>query len=58
MARPAGEMPEVGREAVLWTGEEPFDPVVAAELLHPAVSDTELRVTGRIVAFTKRALHG
>jgi glycosyltransferase involved in cell wall biosynthesis len=40
VARPAGGMPEVGADAVLWTDE---DPAVAAELLHMAVSEGELR---------------
>ena len=43
VARPAGGMTEVGGDAVLWAGEEPFDPAVAAELLHAAISDSELR---------------
>ncbi len=43
VARPAGGMSEVGADAVLWAGEEPFDPAVAAELLHAAISDSELR---------------
>jgi glycosyltransferase involved in cell wall biosynthesis len=43
VARPAGGMPEVGGDAVLWAGEEPFDPAVAAELIDAAVRDSELR---------------
>jgi glycosyltransferase involved in cell wall biosynthesis len=43
VARPAGGMPEVGGDAVLWTEEEPFDPAVAAELIDLAVRDGELR---------------
>ena len=43
VARPVGGMPEVGGEAVLWADEKPFDPAVAAELLHAAISDPELR---------------
>jgi len=41
VARPAGGMPDVGGDAVLWTDGAEL-PVVA-ELLHLAVSDTELR---------------
>jgi len=43
VARPAGGMPEVGGDAVLWVGEEPFDAAVAAELIDRAVRDGELR---------------
>jgi glycosyltransferase involved in cell wall biosynthesis len=43
VARPAGGMPEVGGDAVLWTGDQPFDPAVVAELLELAVRDGELR---------------
>jgi glycosyltransferase involved in cell wall biosynthesis len=41
VARPNGGMPEVGGDAVLWTDGD--DLSVVAELLHLAVSDTELR---------------
>jgi L-malate glycosyltransferase len=40
VARPAGAMPGVGGEAVLWTDA---DPAVTSELLHLAVDDAELR---------------
>jgi L-malate glycosyltransferase len=40
VARPAGAMPEVGGEAVLWTDD---DAAVTAELLELAVSDDALR---------------
>jgi glycosyltransferase involved in cell wall biosynthesis len=40
VARPAGGMPEVGGEAVLWADP---DPAVAAELIELAVRDGELR---------------
>ncbi len=43
VARPAGGMPEVGGDAVLWADEEPFDAAVAAELVDAAVRDSELR---------------
>jgi glycosyltransferase involved in cell wall biosynthesis len=43
VARPAGGMPEVGADAVLWADDG--DPALAAELLHLAVSDAELRAT-------------
>jgi L-malate glycosyltransferase len=43
VARPAGGMPEVGGDAVMWADEEPFDPAVAAELIDAAVRDFELR---------------
>lgn len=42
VARPAGGMPEVGGDAVLWT-DEPFNPVMAAELLRSAIEDQPLR---------------
>lgn len=42
VARPAGAMPEVGGDAVLWAPEEP-DAAVAAELIHAAVRDEALR---------------
>jgi glycosyltransferase involved in cell wall biosynthesis len=42
VARPAGALPEVGGDAVLWTDADP-DPVVAAELIDLAVRDGELR---------------
>ena len=41
IARPCGAMPEVGGDAVLWA--EDADIAVVAELLHLAVTDTELR---------------
>jgi glycosyltransferase involved in cell wall biosynthesis len=41
VARPAGGMPEVGGDAVLWA--EDADPAVAAELLELAVRDDGLR---------------
>ncbi len=41
VARPAGAMPEVGGDAVLWDGDD--DLAVTAELLELAVRDTELR---------------
>ena len=41
IARPCGGMPEVGGDAVLWA--EDGDVAVAAELLHLAVTDDELR---------------
>jgi glycosyltransferase involved in cell wall biosynthesis len=41
IARPEGGMPEVGGDAVLWV--EDGDPAVAAELIHMAVTDDELR---------------
>jgi L-malate glycosyltransferase len=40
VARPAGAMPEVGGDAVLWADD---DPAVAAELIDLAVGDGELR---------------
>jgi len=43
VARPAGGMPEVGGDAVLWA--DGGDPALAAELLHLAVSDADLRAT-------------
>jgi glycosyltransferase involved in cell wall biosynthesis len=51
VARPVGGMPEVGGDAVLWTGglaepgdsAEPPDPAVVAELMDLAVRDAELR---------------
>jgi L-malate glycosyltransferase len=43
VARPAGGMPEVGGDAVLWADEEPFDAAVVAELIDAAVRDSELR---------------
>ena len=42
IARPCGGMPEVGGDAVLWV-EDGDDIAVAAELLHLAVTDGELR---------------
>ena len=42
VARPAGGMPEVGGDAVLWT-PEPLDVAVVAELLDLAVRDAGLR---------------
>jgi glycosyltransferase involved in cell wall biosynthesis len=42
IARPRGGMPEVGGDAVLWV-EDGDDLAVVAELLHLAVTDTELR---------------
>ena len=42
VARPSGAMPEVGGDAVLWTGE-PLDLAVVAELIDLAVRDQELR---------------
>jgi len=41
IARPVGGMPEVGGDAVLWTGER--DLAVVAELIDLAVRDTSLR---------------
>ena len=41
VARPAGAMPEVGGDAVLWDGDD--DLAVTAELLELAVRDAELR---------------
>jgi glycosyltransferase involved in cell wall biosynthesis len=41
VARPAGGMPEVGGDAVLWA--DGGDPAMAAELLHLALTDDELR---------------
>ncbi|MDQ4049039.1 MAG: glycosyltransferase, partial [Actinomycetota bacterium] len=41
VARPAGAMPEVGGDAVLW--DEGEDPAVTAELIELAVHDGELR---------------
>jgi glycosyltransferase involved in cell wall biosynthesis len=41
IARPCGGMPEVGGDAVLWVDEP--DLGVVAELVHVAVTDTELR---------------
>lgn len=41
VARPCGGMPEVGGDAVLWVDDE--DLSVVAELLHLAVTDSELR---------------
>jgi glycosyltransferase involved in cell wall biosynthesis len=48
VARPAGAMPEVGSDAVLWTapisdGPGEADPAVAAELIDLAVRDQDLR---------------
>ncbi|MEX2253427.1 MAG: glycosyltransferase [Thermoleophilaceae bacterium] len=43
VARPAGAMPEVGGDAVVWDEDE--DLAVAAELLDIAVRDDELRAT-------------
>ena len=43
VARPAGAMPEVGGDAVLWTGEGAPDPAIVAELIELAVRDTGLR---------------
>jgi L-malate glycosyltransferase len=42
VARPAGAMPEVGADAVLWTDPDP-DPAVVAELVLLAATDEELR---------------
>lgn len=42
VARPAGGMPEVGGDAVLWV-DEPFDPAMAAELMRAAIEDQSLR---------------
>jgi glycosyltransferase involved in cell wall biosynthesis len=42
VARPAGGMPEVAGDTVLWAYDEPFDPAVAAELIDLAVRDREL----------------
>ena len=42
VARPAGGMPEVGGDAVLWA-DEPFDPAMAAELMLSAINDQPLR---------------
>jgi len=42
VARPAGGMPEVGGDAVLWA-DEPFEPAMAAELVRLAIEDSELR---------------
>jgi L-malate glycosyltransferase len=42
VARPAAAMPEVGGDAVLWT-DPAGDPALAAELIHLAVCDPELR---------------
>lgn len=42
VAGPAGAMPEVGGDAVLWT-DEPVDLAVVAELIDLAVRDRELR---------------
>ena len=42
VARPAGGMPEVGGDAVLWVDED-VDLAVAAELVHLAAGDSELR---------------
>jgi glycosyltransferase involved in cell wall biosynthesis len=41
VARPSGGMPEVGADAVLWVEDD--DLAVVAELLHAAVSDSDLR---------------
>jgi glycosyltransferase involved in cell wall biosynthesis len=43
VARPTGGMPEVGGDAVLWTGDGEVDTAVVAELIDLAVRDTELR---------------
>jgi glycosyltransferase involved in cell wall biosynthesis len=43
VARPAGGMPEVGGDAVLWTENRDVDAAVVAELLALAVGDGELR---------------
>jgi glycosyltransferase involved in cell wall biosynthesis len=53
VARPVGGMPEVGGDAVLWTGEEP-DLAAVAELLALAVGDSELR--GELAARGRRRL--
>jgi glycosyltransferase involved in cell wall biosynthesis len=42
VARPAGGMPEVGGDAVLW-GDEPFSPAMTAELIQAAIEDRALR---------------
>ena len=42
VARPAGGMPEVGGDAVLWT-DEPATPAWLPELIDLAVSDAGLR---------------
>ncbi len=42
VARPAGGMPEVGGDAVLWI-DEPFNPAMAAELVRSAIEDQPLR---------------
>ena len=43
VARPAGAMPEVGGDAVLWAGPGAPDTAVLAELIDLAVRDSELR---------------
>jgi glycosyltransferase involved in cell wall biosynthesis len=43
VARPAGAMPEVGGDAVMWTGDGPLDTAVVAELIDLGVRDSELR---------------
>jgi glycosyltransferase involved in cell wall biosynthesis len=43
VARPAGAMPEIGGDAVLWLDGDEADPAVAAELIDLAVRDSELR---------------
>jgi len=43
VARPAGGMPEVGGDAVLWAGDDPYDPAVGAELVYAAFSERGLR---------------
>jgi glycosyltransferase involved in cell wall biosynthesis len=42
VARRAGGMPEVGGDAVLWI-DEPFQPAMAAELMHLAITEAPLR---------------
>ena len=43
VARPAGGMPEVGGDAVLWTGDGSVDTAVVAELIELAVGERDLR---------------
>jgi L-malate glycosyltransferase len=43
VARPAGGMPEIGGDAVLWLKDGAADVAVAAELIDLAVRDSELR---------------
>jgi glycosyltransferase involved in cell wall biosynthesis len=58
VARPVGGMPEVGGDAVLWTGDGPPDPAVVAELIELAVRDQDLhaelarRAGARLVEFS------